>query len=51
MVNACYWALGMEDQIPAKSDVTIVGEYNPNGIGFGGFKKGLKPADHRLTQD
>jgi hypothetical protein len=51
MVNACYWALGMEDQIPAKSDVTIVGEYNPNGIGFAGFKKGLKPADHRLTQD
>jgi hypothetical protein len=48
LVNACYWALGMENQIPAKSDVTILGEYNPNNIGFGGFKKGLKPADHKL---
>jgi hypothetical protein len=48
LVNACYWALGLEDRIPAKSDVTIIGEYNPNNIGFGGFKKGLKPADHKL---
>ncbi|MEN6576716.1 MAG: ThuA domain-containing protein [Phycisphaerales bacterium] len=50
LVNACYWALDMEAQIPAKSDVTIIGEYNPNDIGFGGFKKGLKPADHRLSR-
>ncbi len=49
LVNACYWGMGMEDKIPAKGDVTIIGEYNPNNIGFGGFKKGLKPADHRLT--
>lgn len=50
LVNACYWAVGLEAQIPAKSDVTILGEYNPNNIGFGGFKKGLKPADHRLPR-
>jgi len=50
LVNACYWAVGLEAQIPAKSDVTIIGEYNPNNIGFGGFKKGLKPADHRLSR-
>ena len=48
LVNACYWGMGLEDKIPAKGDVTIIGEYNPNNIGFGGFKKGLKPADHRL---
>ncbi|MBP7052217.1 MAG: ThuA domain-containing protein [Phycisphaerae bacterium] len=48
LVNACYWAVGLEDRIPAQSDVTILGEYNPNNIGFGGFKKGLKPADHKL---
>jgi len=36
--------------IPAKADVTIIGEYDPNPIGFGGFKKGLKPADHRLSR-
>ena len=48
MVNACYWALGLEDRIPEKSKVDVVGEYNPNDIGFGGHKKGVKPADHRL---
>ncbi len=50
MVNACYWALGMEDQVPAKSEVAIIGDYDPKPIGFGGFKKGLKPADHRLRR-
>ncbi len=45
MVNACYWALGLEDRIPARSKVDIVGTYNPNKIGFGGHKKGLSPVD------
>ena len=45
MVNACYWALGMEDKIPAKSDVDFVRTYNPNKIGMGKQKKGLKPSD------
>lgn len=48
LVNACYWCMGMEDKMPAKSKVDIVGEYDPNPIGFGGFKKGVKPADHKL---
>lgn len=48
LVNACYWCLGMEDKIPAKSKVDLVGEYNPNKIGFGGNKKGLKPSVHAL---
>ena len=48
LVNACYWAMGMEDKIPAKSKVDIVGEYNPSRIGMGGHKKGLKPSDHKL---
>lgn len=48
LVNACYWAMEMEDKIPAKSNVDIVGEYNPNRIGMGGHKKGLKPSDHKL---
>lgn len=45
MVNACYWALAMEDKIPARAEVGLVGEYNPNDIGMGKFKKGLKPSD------
>jgi type 1 glutamine amidotransferase len=48
MVNACYWALGMEDKIPAKSNVDFVRTYNPNKIGMGKQKKGLKPSDFKL---
>lgn len=45
LVNACYWAAGLENQIPEKSDVAIVGDYQPTRFGFNGFKKGVKPAD------
>jgi type 1 glutamine amidotransferase len=48
LVNACYWALGLEAQIPAKSDVNYVGEYKPTFFGFGKFKRGLKPSDFEL---
>jgi type 1 glutamine amidotransferase len=45
LVNACYWAVGMQRQIPEKSNVDLVGNYKPLRFGFGGFKKGVKPAD------
>ena len=46
VVNACYWAMGMEDKIPDKgTDVELVGEYKPLPFGFGGYKKGVKPSD------
>jgi hypothetical protein len=48
MVNSCYWALKMEDKIPARADVEIVGTYDPNPIGMRDHKKGLKPTDHDL---
>ncbi|MHC4619573.1 MAG: ThuA domain-containing protein [Planctomycetota bacterium] len=48
LVNACYWCMGMEDKIPAKSKVDIIGDYEPNPIGMDGHKRGLKPWDHRL---
>ena len=38
----------LEDKIPAKAKVDFVGEYAPNPIGLGKFKKGLKPSDHQL---
>jgi len=47
LVNACYWALGMEKLITEKSEVGIVGEYKPTRFGFNRFTKGIKPADHR----
>lgn len=46
LVNACYWAMGMEDQIPDKAKVEIVGEYDPLPFGFGGHKKNVYPADY-----
>ena len=44
-VNACYWAVGLEDQIPAKSNVALVGSYTPRQSDFGGYRKGVKPID------
>jgi hypothetical protein len=46
LVNACYWALGQEDRIAARSKVDLVGEYKARPFGFNGFHKGVKPADH-----
>jgi hypothetical protein len=48
LVNACYWALGMEDQIPARAKVDIVGEYHPRPFRSNGFEKGIKPDAHAL---
>jgi type 1 glutamine amidotransferase len=48
LVNACYWGMGLEEKIPAKANVDLVGRYEPNPIGMGNHKKGLKPADHKL---
>jgi hypothetical protein len=45
LVNACYWAVGLEDRIPEQSDVSLVGTYKPLPFGFGGSKKGVRPAD------
>jgi hypothetical protein len=45
LVNACYWGLGMEDKIPERSNVAIVGTFKPSKFSFGGSQKGLKPAD------
>ncbi|MHC5108354.1 MAG: ThuA domain-containing protein [Planctomycetota bacterium] len=47
LVNACYWAVGLEDKIRPDSNVALVGKYEPSPFGFGGYKKGIKPADHR----
>ena len=48
LVNACYWDLGLENQIPARSNVDYVGEYKPTPFGSGKYVKGVKPSDHEL---
>jgi type 1 glutamine amidotransferase len=45
LVNAAYWSLGMEDKIPPKSNVAIIGTYNPTPFGHDLYAKGVKPAD------
>jgi type 1 glutamine amidotransferase len=47
LVNACYWALGMEEKLPEKAKVDLVGEYRPSRFAFGGFVKDRRPEDYR----
>lgn len=46
LVNASFWALKLEEKIPEKANVDLVGEYNPSRFSFNGFKKGVKPEEH-----
>ena len=41
-VNACFWTLGMENQIPKKANVTPVLQPNP-------FRRGVNPAETLAT--
>ena len=45
LVNASYWALGMEDRIGEKADVGLVGEYAPTPFGFKGHQRGRRPEE------
>jgi len=45
LVNASYWCVGLEDKIPERANVDVVGEYRPNNFGFGKHVKDVKPAD------
>lgn len=49
LVNASYWAVGLESRIPERSQVDIVGDYRPLPFGFKTFKKGVRPADLRMN--
>jgi type 1 glutamine amidotransferase len=44
-VNACLWAAGLEKRIQPASDISFVGPYHPTTFAFGGFVKGVKPAE------
>ncbi|SIO25071.1 Trehalose utilisation [Singulisphaera sp. GP187] len=48
LVNATYWATGLESKLSADADVSIVGEYHPLPFGFGKFKTGVKPSSLEL---
>ncbi len=46
LVNAAYWAVGLEGQIPEKANVDLVGKYEPTPFGFGGYVKGRRPVEY-----
>ena len=48
LVNAAYWCLGMEEKIPPKANVDIIGKYTPSPFGHTGHKKNLKPSDYKM---
>ena len=43
LVNACFWALGLEDSIKSDANIAFVGPFNPNTFGNGSYAKGIKP--------
>jgi hypothetical protein len=46
LINACFWAAGMENAIVADANVSFVGKFNPTwGKGGGRRKSGTKPED------
>jgi len=48
LVNACFWGMGLEDKIPAAANVDFVTPYDPVDIGYCRYRKGVKPADHKM---
>lgn len=43
LVNAHFWALGMEQSITEQLNVSLVGPYKPNKFTFNGHARGIKP--------
>lgn len=50
-VNACLWAVGLENEIPQRADVDYQAPYEPSMFGFDSFIKGKRPADYRLNEN
>lgn len=51
IVNACIWAVGLEDKIPEKTKVDLVGDFKPTRFQF--FKewtRTAKPADYAWSE-
>ena len=45
LVNACFWTTGLEKQIKADSDISIVGTYRPTWMNVNKRAAGMKPED------
>ena len=45
MINAAFWAAGMEDSITSDMNINFVGPYNPVTFAFDGYRLGVRPSD------
>ncbi|MBT4868051.1 MAG: hypothetical protein HON53_23355 [Planctomycetaceae bacterium] len=45
LINACFWASGMEEDINADATIDFVGKYQPTTFRFNGYRRGVKPSD------
>ena len=45
MINACFWAVGIESEIKPDLNIDFVGAYQPSTFRFGGHRRGIKPID------
>lgn len=45
VVNAVLWATGLEASVRPTNNIGFVGPFQPSSYSFGGFVKGIKPAD------
>jgi Trehalose utilisation len=45
LVNASFWAAGLETKIPAKADVGFIGTYHPRSFLDENYTKGVHPSD------
>lgn len=50
LVNGVYWAVGLENKIPPKTDVDLVGDYHPHSYLDQTYTKGVKPSDLALNK-
>ena len=49
LVNSCYWAVGLEDKVPDKAKVDLVGTYKATSFKKP-FVRGVKPSDHAMKE-
>jgi type 1 glutamine amidotransferase len=45
LINGSLWAMGMEKDIKAGSNIDFVGPYKPTTFNFNGYKANIKPSD------
>ncbi|MDN5199949.1 ThuA domain-containing protein [Fulvivirgaceae bacterium BMA10] len=45
VLNACFWAMEMEEDIKTDNNIEFVGEYKPTTFNFDGYKAKVKPSD------